>query len=122
MAQPQSQVLQSDTDGVRLIAFRLDDKGKAGNEQARDFLAHHFLDSTADANRVVVDLSGVASLDSSCLGPMVQKLRQVQQTGGRLVLTGVGAPALEEIFSLTRFDKVFTITKTREEALAAAHA
>jgi anti-anti-sigma regulatory factor len=42
-----------------------------------------------------------------------------QQAGGRLALTGIDSPALEEIFALTRFDKVFPIYKTRAEALAA---
>jgi anti-anti-sigma regulatory factor len=49
---------------------------------------------------------------------LVQKLRQVQQAGGRMALAGALSPALEEILALTRFDKVFLITRSRDEAVA----
>jgi anti-anti-sigma factor len=68
----------------------------------------------------VVDLSGVQALDSSCLGPLVQKFRLAQKGGGRVVLSGVTSPALEEIFALTRFDKVFPITHECSEAITLA--
>jgi anti-anti-sigma regulatory factor len=49
----------------------------------------------------------------------VQKLREIQDLKGQLALAGVNSPALKEIFALTRFDKVFPIYATREEAIAA---
>jgi anti-sigma B factor antagonist len=78
------------------------------------------LDHTHGWNRLVLDLSGVPALDSAALGPLVQKLREVQEANGRLVLTGVEAPALREIFALTRFDRVFPIVPDRAAAIAQA--
>lgn len=105
--------------GVHAIAFHLDDGGRANQEFVRRFFAGEFLAATAAMNVLVVDLSGVVSLDSSALGPLVQKLRDVQERGGGMALAGVQAPALREIFALTRFDKVFRIYPNRDEAVKA---
>jgi len=111
------QLVHSIHDGVHAVAFHLDDGGKASQEFVRRFFANEFLNATADMNLLVVDLTGVISLDSSALGPLVQKLRDVQERGGAMALAGVLAPALREIFALTRFDKVFRIHPTREVAI-----
>jgi anti-anti-sigma factor len=105
--------------GVHVLSFRRNDAGQVDLDQVRHYFATAFLDGTAGHLRLVIDLTGVPTLDSSCLGPLVQKLRLTQQAGGRLALTGIESPALEEIFALTRFDKVFPIYKSRAEALAA---
>ena len=105
--------------GVHVLSFRRDELGNANLDQVRHYFAQRFLDETGDFNRLVIDLAGVATLDSACLGPLVQRLRQTQEQNGRLVLCGVDSPALEEIFSLTRFDKVFPFYKTRSEAITA---
>lgn len=110
-------------DGVHAIAFQRDAQGTANQEFARRFFASDFLRTCADMHLLVIDLAGVVSLDSSALGPLVQKLRDVQERGGRMALSGVTSPALREIFALTRFDKVFAIHATRAEAITAvAHA
>lgn len=117
-----SHVLVHQEGGVRVLSFQLDEQGRAPLDPVRRYFASAFLDHTAGWHHLVIDLTGVATLDSSCLGPLVQKLRQVQEAQGRLVLAGVASPALEEIFALTRFDKVFPIVATRAEALALARA
>ncbi len=108
-----------DEHGIHVLTFRRDELGIADLDQVRHYFAHRFLSETSAYSRLVIDLTGVATLDSACLGPLVQRLRQTQQSGGRLALCGVDSPALEEIFALTRFDKVFAFHKTRAEALAA---
>lgn len=115
-------VLTSQCDGVTVVHFLLNEQGQAALDPVRHYFAAAFLDHTAAWSRLVIDLTGVTTLDSSCLGPLVQKLRLVQQAGGRLALTGVHSPALEEILALTRFDKVFPITRTRDEAVALVRA
>lgn len=110
----------STEDGVTIVAFRRNEHGLADVDQVRHWFANVFLNSTQPTDRMVIDLLGVPTLDSSCLGPLVQKLRQAQTAGGKLALTGVESPALEEIFALTRFDKVFPIFKHRTEALTFA--
>lgn len=109
-------------DGITVVSFRRNEHGTADLDQVRHWFANVFLLSSQPAERMVIDLTGVPTLDSSCLGPLVQKLRQAQTAGGRLALTGVESPALEEIFALTRFDKVFPIFKHRNEATAYARA
>lgn len=115
-------VLHEETSGVHVVSFLRDAEGVAPLEPVKHYFATGFLDHTSGWHRLVVDLSGVATLDSACLGPLVQKFRQTQKSAGRLVLTGVTSPALEEIFALTRFDKVFPITHDRAEAIAIAAA
>jgi anti-anti-sigma factor len=110
-------VIDTDTKGARVLSFPRDAEGMCNLDQVRAFFANDFLGHVAGIRRLVIDLSGVASLDSSCLGPLVQKMREIKDQGGRLVLVGVHAPALQEIFALTRFDKVFPIYKDVAEAL-----
>lgn len=114
-----SPVLHLEENGVRIIAFRHDDQTQANTDLVLAYFANDFLTSTAGHERLVIDLSGVVSLNSASLGPLVQKLRESQESKGRLALTGVTSPALKEIFALTRFDKVFPIFATRAEAIAA---
>ncbi len=115
-----SQIIQSrDENGVRIISFTKDEHGKANQELVRLYFADEFLPSTADVHRLILDLTGVVSLDSAGLGPLVQKLREVREHNGVMALAGVQALALREIFALTRFDKVFPIYASAQEALAA---
>ncbi len=115
-----SQIIQSrDENGVRIISFNKDENGKANQELVRLYFADEFLPGTADVHRLILDLSGVVSLDSAGLGPLVQKLREVREHSGVMALAGVQALALKEIFALTRFDKVFPMYPSRQEAMSA---
>jgi anti-anti-sigma factor len=104
--------------GVTIIGFSRDEHGQSNVDLVRRYFSTQFLTATASMERLVIDLSGVLSLDSASLGPLVQKLRDLQAVKGRMALCGVQAPALREIFALTRFDKVFPIFKGRAEAVA----
>jgi anti-sigma B factor antagonist len=57
--------------------------------------------------RVLLDLSGVAFLDSSGLGAMVAVMKLLGP-GRTLELCGL-TPAVEKVFRLTRMDSIFTI-------------
>lgn len=115
---PVKAVIDTDIRGIRVLSFPRDGDGMCNLDQVRSFFANDFLGHVSTIRRLVIDLSGVASLDSSCLGPLVQKMREIKDQSGRLVLVGVEAPALQEIFALTRFDKVFPIYRTVNEALS----
>jgi anti-anti-sigma factor len=117
-----SPVTHADENGVHVVAFACDANGSANQDFVRGFFANDFTKSVAKYHWLVVDLSGVISLDSASLGPMVQKLRDVQEHKGKLALAGVASAALREIFALTRFDRVFAIYPTRKEAVAAVQA
>jgi anti-anti-sigma factor len=109
----------SEERGVRILSFRRDATGSADLDHVRSWFALHFRQEVPADLRLVIDLAGVATLDSACLGPLVLKFKEMQQARGRMALTGVESHALREVFALTRFDKVFPIYKTRDEALAA---
>jgi anti-anti-sigma factor len=110
----------NDEGAVKVVSFVRNERGQVGFDTVRAYFSSLMLDHTHGWNRLVLDLSGVPALDSAALGPLVQKLREVQEANGRLVLTGVEAPALREIFALTRFDRVFPIIPDRAAAIAQA--
>ena len=60
-----------------------------------------------DSDRVVLDLSGVAFLDSSGLGAVVAVLKALGPTR-KLELAGL-TPTVQKVFRLTRMEQVFTI-------------
>lgn len=69
----------------------------------------------AGERRIVIDLSGVAFLDSSGLGAMVSVLKAL---GGQGALAVCGArDSVMSLFKLTRMDKVFAIADSRADAV-----
>ena len=67
--------------------------------------------------RIVVDLSGVAFVDSSGLATLIEALQGTSRYDGKIVLCALGSTVLG-VFQLANLDNIFTITETREEALA----
>lgn len=111
-------IQQEEHDDILVISFA-PQQGRAGIDAIRSYFTDDFLRHSAEHQRIVVDLSQVPSLDSSSLGPLVQRHRELMDSGGRLILCGLHAPSLREVFALTRFDHIFTITDTRDQALQA---
>src|SRR3954471_21971508 len=66
----------------------------------------------------VLDLSAVDYMGSSVLGLMINVRQHIKTAGGRLALCGL-SPRLTTIFHTCCLEKLFTITKTRDEALRA---
>jgi len=69
--------------------------------------------------RWVVDLSQAEYLGSSMLGLFVNMRERVRQAGGILVLCGM-SPQLLQIFKTCCLERLFTIAKSRADALALA--
>jgi anti-sigma B factor antagonist len=67
---------------------------------------------------VIVDLSEVAFIDSTALGVLVGAVRRLHPYGGRMVVVA-RSHAVTRPLTLTGLDRVFAVTATREEALAA---
>jgi anti-sigma B factor antagonist len=113
-----TQIIHEQADDIHVISFNVLAHDSDDQDALRAFFGDEFLDVTATDTKLVVDLKGIPSLDSSCLGPLVQRLRDFQNNEGRMALCGVQSQGLKEIFALTRFDKVFTICPDRPAALA----
>jgi anti-anti-sigma factor len=67
----------------------------------------------------VIDLSKVNYLGSAMLGMMVNFRQRVNSVKGRLVICGV-SPRLLEIIRTCCMDRLFSIAKTRAEAIKLA--
>ena len=65
----------------------------------------------------VLDLSRTAFIDSAGMSAMVSLLKRARQAGGDVVLVKPTDPAAFRILTLTRFDQVFQITDTVDDAL-----
>lgn len=78
------------------------------------------IDATAgQPAQVVVNLRKVNFLDSSGLSTLVVGLKRARKNQGNLCLCGLQSP-VRMIFELTRFDKVFEIFVSEEDAILAA--
>jgi anti-sigma B factor antagonist len=67
---------------------------------------------------LVVDLTGVAFIDSSGLATLIEALQAVGKYGGKLMLVGL-TPAVKNLFKLSNLTSIFDIRETRHEALGA---
>ena len=66
--------------------------------------------------RLVVDMSGVAFIDSTGLSVLLNGLRRMTRRGGRMVLACAN-PTVLRLFEVTRTDETFDIVRTRADAL-----
>lgn len=68
----------------------------------------------------VLDLAHVTYMGSAMLGLIVNIRQQIKSGGGKLVLCGMSS-RLAEIFRTCSMERLFTITKSRQDALKALH-
>jgi anti-anti-sigma factor len=66
----------------------------------------------------VLDLSEVDYMGSSVLGLMINVRQHIKSGGGRLALCGM-SPSLMQIFHTCCLERLFTIAKTRQDAIKA---
>jgi anti-sigma B factor antagonist len=69
------------------------------------------------AASIVLDLSKVVFIDSSGLGAILSILKRMPK-GSELIICGTTDP-VTSMFKLTRLDRVFTMTRTVDEAVSA---
>lgn len=70
------------------------------------------------SERWVLDLSSVDYMGSSVLGLMINVRQHIKAGGGKLALCGL-SPRLLQIFHTCCLEKLFTIAKTRPDAIRA---
>ncbi len=68
-------------------------------------------------SKLVMDLTGVAYVDSSGLGALVAAMKQARAVGGNLKLCGLQED-VRSIFEMTRLIKVMAVHSDRQEAVA----
>lgn len=68
------------------------------------------------AQKVVINLSNVAYVDSSGLATLVEALQKIKGVGGRLKLTNLSAK-VKSLFEITKLEKLFEIFSTEDEAV-----
>lgn len=86
-------------------------------EEFKTALAPHLQSCVAGKDRLVLDLSQLEYISSAGLGVLMLAAKQAKAQGGTLVLSGL-QPLVAEIFQISRFTMVFTITLSLREALA----
>ncbi len=72
----------------------------------------------AGTNSLIVDLSGVAFLDSTGLGALVEARAATSEAGGSLPLV-CSQERILKLFTITGLDSVFTIHSSVGDAIAA---
>ncbi|MEM7252241.1 MAG: STAS domain-containing protein [Pseudomonadota bacterium] len=77
-------------------------------------LAH--IDRLQNADRLIVDLSGVDVIDSSGLTVLLSVYRRSCEANRDLGLCGLNAP-VRRVIELTRLHRIFEIYATREDAI-----
>lgn len=70
---------------------------------------------------LIVDLTGATFVDSTTLGVLVGGVKRLRPHGGTLTLV-CSDENISKIFDITGLDRVFTIHRTRDEALASVGA
>jgi anti-sigma B factor antagonist len=103
---------QNDVAVVSFVTSRILDQSNVQQlgEEFDDLVDEHHLD------KIVVNFEGVAYMSSAVMGKLVSLLKKTQAAGGRLKLCGI-EESIYEIFEIMRFDKMFDIAKSEDEAV-----
>ena len=99
-----------DVNGIAII--KVDGKITigAGDQQLRDVIAN------ANSNKILLDLSGVTTIDSSGIGELVGSYTTVTNRGGKLKLLHLPAK-LNELLHVTQLITVFEVYENEQEAI-----
>ena len=99
-----------DVNGIEII--KLDGKITigAGDQQLRDVIAG------ASSKKILLDLSGVTTIDSSGIGELVGSYTTVTNRGGKLTLLHLPAK-LNELLHVTQLITVFEVYDNEPEAI-----
>ena len=102
-----------------LSSVELRPVGTLDIESADDFRQTFARALESGVTQLFVDLGEVSYIDSTGLGSLMQLYREAKSRGGKTWFYGM-TPPVQEIFSLTRLDKIVALYGTRREAFAEA--
>ena len=93
-------------------------KGPSITESAStSVLAEVVGDVERSNGRVLLDMARVEYMSSAGISMLVQLREACANAGGPLAISGLASP-IASVLKTTKVDRLFTITKTREKALA----
>lgn len=93
--------------------------GRIDHTMAHDFeqtLLPRLSGCTGDTQKALLDLSGVAYMSSAGLRVLMLAAKQCQKQHGEMVIAAL-QPFLQEVFRISRFDKIFRVFTTVQTAL-----
>ena len=67
--------------------------------------------------KLIINLGGVAYMDSSAIAVLVEALQKMRKTGGKIYLTDL-QPRVKGLLEIARLDSIFVISKDENEALS----
>ena len=105
--------------GGVVVGFGFDDLGETGDGDVGDVALRDAVAEAleAGARNMVVDLSGVSTIDSSGIGELVSAYTTVKNRGGQLKLCTL-PPKVTDILQITQLISVFEVHDTEDEAVA----
>jgi anti-anti-sigma factor len=75
------------------------------------------LEATYTASNVIVDMSGVRYIDSTCLGRLVKMRKEREGRGFRPARIVISSAELRRLFKLVKFDTVWPIFDSLDAAI-----
>ena len=92
--------------------------GRIGETEAHPFQCELLALVDQGATKIIVDLSDVSFVTSSCLGALMVVHKRVRLQGGYVRLAGP-QPLVQRILEITKLTRLFGNYRTAREALAA---
>ncbi len=93
-------------------------KGRLDSSAAADAEAGLGAAAAGEAPHLALDLTELGYISSAGLRVLLMLAKKVQQAKGKVALFGLGAN-VREVFSVSGFDRIFSIAADRAAALAA---
>jgi anti-sigma B factor antagonist len=100
-------------DGIEIISLSGKITIGAGDSQLRDVISNAM---SSGHNKILLDMSGVTTIDSSGIGELVGSYTTVTNRGGKLKLLHLPAK-LNELLHVTQLITVFEVYENEQEAL-----
>ena len=103
-----------DVNGIEIVKLEGKITIGAGDQQLREVISNMVNDGKT---KILLDMSGVTTIDSSGIGELVGSYTTVANRGGRLKLLHLPAK-LNELLHITQLITVFEVYENEPEALA----
>ena len=100
-------------------AVVLEVEGEINFNSSPDFRKAFLKVLDSKTQKAVINLAGVAYVDSSGLATLVEAHQKIKNIGGKLKLANL-TPKVKSLFEITKLEKLFEIYATEDDALKSA--